>query len=193
MQRWMVRRTMVRRMAVVGVLAGMVTVLGCADDAEEVQVAAVDTIVQVTPTTVQALEGIAFAFPVGTFATPALVNQPTTVRFTNTTVAPPTVTITAANGTATGTTTFGSCRFTITASTMPGVAVGQQLTASPCQYAVRTSGIAATGRATTVQILLQLGLVPSAPQPAQVAIEPITGVVTVNNVNTGQSVAAVVE
>jgi len=48
--------------------------------------------------------------------------------------------------------------------------------------------VQATGRATVVQILLQLGLVPSRANQANVAIDPTTGTVTVNNVNTGLTV-----
>jgi hypothetical protein len=70
--------------------------------------------------------------------------------------------------------------------------VGQQITVNTCQYIVSTGGVQATGNATTVQILLQLGLTPSAVNQASVSIDPTTGVVTVNNVSTGVAVTLVV-
>jgi len=156
-------------------------------------VASANTVVPVTAATVQALEAKPFALPAGAFASvPALATQAVTVTFTGTTTASPTGTIVAANGTAAGKATFGSCIFTITTSTIPGVTVGQQITVNPCQYNVSTGGVQATGQATTVNILLQVGLVPSAAQQAQVSINPSTGVVTVNNVSTGQSVTLVI-
>lgn len=83
---------------------------------------------------------------------------------------------------------FASCIFTVTSSNLPGVQVGNQITVNPCQYVVATGGVQATGQATTVQILLKLGIVPSAANQASVAINPTPGIVTVNNVNTGISV-----
>lgn len=190
-----------RLATIAGVLAGMLTIVGCpggggggAEAPPPVPVAAINTVVPVTAATVQAIENLPFALPAGAFAdVPALANQATTVRITGTTTATPTGTITAANGTATGTTTFGSCTFTITSVTgIPGLLVGQQITVQTCQYIVSTGGVQATGNATTVQILLQLGLTPSQPNQASVSIDPATGIVTVNNTSTGVSVTLVV-
>lgn len=61
----------------------------------------------------------------------------------------------------------------------PGPQVGQRITVNPCSLG--PAGIRTVGQATTVQILLQLGMVPSAANQAAVSINP-TGVVTVNNV-----------
>lgn len=198
MKNWSLKKAF-RVTAIVGVLGGMLTILGCpsGNDINEVPppvpVASTNVVVPVTAATVQALEGKSFALPAGAFANvPALATQPVTVTFTGTTTAAPTGTLVAANGTATGTTTFGSCIFTITTSTIPGVTVGQQITVNPCQYNVSTGGVQATGQATTVQILLQLGIIPSAANQASVSIDPTTGVVTVNNVNTGVNVTLVI-
>ncbi|HEV8585275.1 MAG TPA: hypothetical protein VGT02_09935 [Methylomirabilota bacterium] len=87
---------------------------------------------------------------------------------------------------------FASCRFTIVSSNIAGLYVGQQITVNPCQYVVSTGTVQATGQATTVQILLQLGQVPSAANQAAVAINPNTGVVTYSNVTTGQAVTLTV-
>jgi len=198
MQNWGLKKTF-RLMAIAGVLGGMLTILGCSsgNDINEVpapaQFASTNTVVPVTAATVPALEGKSFTLPAGAFAdVPALATQAVTVTFTGTTTAAPTGTIVAANGTATGTTTFGSCIFTITTSNIPGVTVGQQITVNPCQYVVSTGGVQATGNATTVQILLQLGIIPSAANQASVSINPTTGVVTVNNVSTGVNVTLVI-
>ena len=189
MQNWGFSKIGLRLTAIVGVLAGMLTLVSCGGGGEQRQVAATNTTVPVNTTTVRALEGATFSLPAGAFTgAPALATQATTVRFTNTTAATPTATITATNGTATGNTTFGSCIFTVTSSTIPGVTVNQQITVNPCQYNVQTSGIVANGQATTVNILLQLGVVPSAANQATVSIDQATGVVTVNNVNTGVNV-----
>lgn len=193
-------KTAFRLVTIVGVLAGMLTIYGCSggggggeEAPPSVPVASTNVVVPVTAATVQAIENLPFALPAGAFANvPALATQATTVRITGTTTATPTGTITAANGTATGTTTFGSCIFTITTSTIPGVTVGEQITVNPCQYVVSTGGVQATGNATTVQILLQLGITPSAANQASVSIDPNTGVVIVNNVNTGTNVTLVI-
>jgi len=87
-------------------------------------------------------------------------------------------------------TTFGSCTFLVTVSTfpLPGPQVGDRFTVNPCQYNVETQDLEATGKATSVHILLKLGLTPSAAQQAQVSIDSATGGVVVNKINTGQSV-----
>jgi hypothetical protein len=193
MQIWGLSKTALRFMALVGVMAGMFTIVGCGGGEDETQVAATNTTVPINSNTVKAIDGQTFTLPAGAFSgVAALASQSTSVRFTNTSAATPTATITAANGTATGNTTFGSCIFTITTSTIPGVTVGQQITVNPCQYNVQTQGVQATGQATTVNILLQLGIVPSAANQASVSIDPTTGVVTVNNVSTGVAVTLVV-
>ena len=127
MQNWAKRRTVVRLMAMVGVLAGVLTLLGCPGGEEEVQpqVAAADAVLTVNSTVVRALEGQTFTFASGAALDPRLANQPLTLTFTNTAVATPDFTVTAptvrgADGNparATGTTAFGSCTFSVTSST----------------------------------------------------------------------------
>ena len=214
MQHWGWSTTGVRRLAIAGVLAGMVLILGCGGgDGEEdtTKVAASDT-ATATPAalaqTVKALDRQPFTFPNGAAVAasggcqppcPALATQALTVTFTDTAAPTPTATITAPEVTGTdgqpasfaGATTFGSCTFVVTASTFPagrGPQRGNTITVNPCQVNIKTGGVQATGRATVVQILLQLGLVPSRANQANVAIDPTTGTVTVNNVNTGLTV-----
>ena len=193
------------RVALVGVLGGVLTFSGCGSGSDEPapapKVAANDTTVIASANTLKAVEGQTFTFPSGAALAPALAGQTTTLTFTNTASATPTATFSASSvvgtnpllpASATGTTAFGSCLFTITSSNIPGVSVTDVITVNPCQYIVSTGGVQATGNATTVQILLQLGIIPSAANQASVSINPDTGVVTVNNVSTGVSVTLVV-
>ena len=201
MQKWDFSKTVLRLTAIIGVLAGMLTILSCGGGEEERgKVATSDTPINVDSTAIRALEGQTFTFPptAGAVISPQLVNQPITLAFTNTAAATPTATITAPNvrGTdgnparLTGDTTFGSCTFVVRTSTFPvgqGPQVGQTIgPINPCNVTA-TGSIQATGQAQTVQILLALGQVPSAPQQAQVAINP-DGSVVINTVNTGQTV-----
>ncbi len=214
MQHWDLNKTGLHRMAIAGVLAGMVLILGCGGGAGEedtTKVAASDTATS-TPTalaqTVKAVDGQSFAFSNGSAVSESggcrpdcssLATQPMTLTFTNTAAPTPTATVTAPTVTGTngqqasftGTTTFGSCTFVVTASTFPagmGPQRGNTITVNPCQVNIKTGGVQATGQATVVQILLQLGLVPSRANQANVAIDPDTGTVTVNNVSTGLTV-----
>lgn len=171
--------------------------------APQPKVAAGNAQIPMSTTTVRAVEGVTFTFANGGAAlTPALANQTITLTMSNTSSATPTTTVVAPNlvgtngqpGRFTANTTFGSCIFTITSVTgIPGLTVGQNITVNVCQVIAQTGGVQATGNATTVQILLQLGLTPSAANQASVSIDPATGVVTVNNVNTGVSVTLTVQ
>lgn len=69
--------------------------------------------------------------------------------------------------------------------------MGNTITVNPCQYTVQTGGVAATGKATKVQILLKIGAVPSAPNQATVSINATTGVVTITNVTLPAGVGSV--
>jgi len=190
------------RVALVGVLGGVLTFSGCGSGGDEPAptVAANDSTVPANANTLKAVEGQTFTFASGAALAPALAGQTTALTFTNTASATPTATFSAPSVTgtdgqparATGTTTFGSCIFTMTSTNIAGTSVGQQITVNPCSFNVKTKGLQATGQATTVQILLQLGITPSAANQASVSINPDTGVVTVNNVSTGVSVTLVV-
>ena len=200
MQRRNMCSVVLRLMAVVGVLAGALTVLGCSggdnsssNQAGTVLVAKNDVVVPVTTETVPAIESQTFTFDSGGSLTPALANQPIAVTFTDTTSATPTATVTAPNITGTngqpasfsGTTEFGSCTFRVTKSTFPpgqGPQVGDTITVDPCRVSARTGGITVNGNATVVQILLALGATPSRANLGTVVIDPATGHVTLNGV-----------
>lgn len=203
MQSWQGRRTVVRLMAMVGVLAGALTLLGCpgGDEEEPLKVAATDAVLNVNSTVVRALENQPFSFASGAALSPALANQPMTLTFTNTATATPNFTVTAPNvrGTdgnparATGTTAFGSCTFSVASSTFSpgpppaGPQVGQTITVNPCQVNAATGGIQ-TAVLTRLDIRVQLGVTTSQFRVADIFINPTTGEVTLNNVATGQTV-----
>jgi len=224
-QIWDFPRKVLCLIAVVGVLAGALTILSCSGGGggggeqagtgtgaptagttptPAVAVAGNDVVAPVNTATVQSLEGQVFTFPSGGALTPALANQPVTLMFTNTASATPTATVTAPGIEGVGTpgqpasftadTTFASCHFRITSSTFPrpGPQVGdKELVVDPCMVDVQTGGVQATGQATVVHILLQLGATPSAANQATVSINPNTGVVTLNNVTLPNGVGSV--
>src|SRR5438874_2820167 len=110
MQHWDLNKTGLHRMAIAGVLAGMVLILGCGGGAGEedtTKVAASDTAAS-TPTalaqTVKALDGQPFAFSDGSAVAASngcrpdcssLATQPIALTFTDTGAANPTATVTA--------------------------------------------------------------------------------------------------
>ena len=83
----------------------------------------------------------AFTFPTGFSGT---TGAGAVVLPANTTVALPTATTfsitSGAGGTATGTTTFGSCIFNVTASTVPGIVAPIAITVNPCTLTVNVQG-----------------------------------------------------
>jgi hypothetical protein len=97
------------------------------------------TTLAATPTTVDAVATVPFTFSaVPSFGTTAT----TTVTFTNTATTPA-FSIASGSNTATGTTTFGSCDFHVTASTFVApspLAVGQTIIVNPCNINVDTKG-----------------------------------------------------
>ena len=173
-------------------VAALVACGGDSSSSDPVKVAAADTTVSASAASIAGVSGQTFNFPSGV---PALgLSGASSVKLTSasSTTTSPTFSLTSGTGTAAGNLGFGSCVFAITSSNIPGVTVGQTITVNPCQYNVATKNVQATGQATTVQVLLNLGITPSAANQASVAIDPTTGVVTVNNVNTGVSVTLAV-
>lgn len=181
------------------VLIGSLTVLlyGCGGGndgpAPATSVAAADTTLAATPTTVDAVATVPFTFSaVPSFGTTAT----TTVTFTNTATTPA-FSIASGSSTASGTTTFGSCIFHVTASTFPAgspLAVGQTLTVDPCNLKVNTKGEAANGVGQQRAIALVLGAAASSGATVTVGVNPggqltlngnIVGTVTLTPVTGG--------
>lgn len=194
MQSLKISRKMFSLMAVFAMMFSL-AYLGCNNGGED-EFAAADTDVALNPETAPAVQDTTFTFANG--ADLGVAGQQVDLTFGATSGNTTDFTLDAPNvlgtdgspASATGTTTFGSCTFAVTTSTFPagtGPQVGETITVNPCQVNVATQGVEATGQATTVQILLVLGLTPSAAQQAQVSIAD-DGTVTVNDVNTGQTV-----
>lgn len=136
------------------------------------QVVTNDVVAPVTSATVAALSTAAtpMAFPTGV---PAFgTTGPTTLVFSGTS-ATPDFSISSDGNTATGTTTFGSCHFTIQHSAFPKrspLAEGQVIVIDPCTLAVKTSGAPANGTAGTRSVTLTLGNITSDGSPLPVTI-----------------------
>lgn len=125
-----------------------------------------------------------FAFPTGVlgFGTTA----PTTLAFTSTS-ATPSFSIASGVSTATGTTTFGSCIFTIVTSNFPStspLAVGQTIIINPCTLNVATAGGRADGSTTTRSVRMTLGTAVSGPVETLVTLNA-NGTVVINNQTVG--------
>ena len=145
----------------------------------------------VIASTTAAVANIPIAFPSGV---PALgTTGATTVTFTST-AGSPTFNIASGGAVATGTTRFGSCIFTVTASTFPpgfALATGQVVTIQPCSMNVVTAGGLANNATALRNISLVLGttLSTSIPLPVIIASD---GTVTINNIVVGTVTVAAV-
>jgi hypothetical protein len=166
-----------------------------------ITLAAADTVVPLTSATVASLVPAAGAPPIvatfnsgfsGTNTKPGAGGAPvdlkgvTTLTFTApaTGTAPPPFTITNGGGTAHGTTTFGSCIFTVTDSTVTDLPVGTVLTVNPCTLTVPTNGDPANGIPTTQNSTLLLGSTTSSSIPLAVTIDS-SGTVTIGSTPAG--------
>ena len=154
-------------------------------------IATTNTAAAVTATTAAAVVNEPFTFAAGVpdFGT----TTPTTVAFTST-GATPAFAISAGGATATGATTFGSCIFTITASTFPAgskLAVNQSVRVNPCNLNVATSGGNANGAASNREVKFVLGTVDSNGNNLPVVINA-DGSIILNDVTLGTVTISVV-
>jgi hypothetical protein len=148
------------------------------------QVAAADTTVGVNSTVTGAVVSTPFSFPSGvsSFGTTGA----TTVTF-NDTSATPAFAISSGGNTASGTTTFGSCIFTITSSTFVApslLAAGNTITVNPCNLNINTNGQVANGEGQSRGVALVLGTAASSGTPVTVSVNA-GGQVTLNRVTVG--------
>jgi len=157
------------------VLLGSLTALlyGCGGGGgapAPVEVVATPTTVAATPTTTAAVTAIPFTFAaVPSFGTTAT----TTVTFKDTSTTPA-FSIVSGTNTASGTTTFGSCDFHVTASTFPAgspLAVGQTVVVNPCSISIDTQG-QASGSAEQRSIALVLSNAASTGTTVTVGVNP---------------------
>jgi hypothetical protein len=148
------------------------------------QVVAADTTIPANGTTTALVTNIPFTFPAG--ITEFGTTSTTTVAFTDTSTTPAFSIVSGAN-TATGTTTFGSCHFLVTASTFAStskLAKGNTVTVDPCNINVNTAGVTANGVAVTRSIALRLGAAVSSGEPVTLNVNP-GGQLTINGKSAG--------
>jgi hypothetical protein len=135
--------------------------------------------VAASPTSTAAVTNTTFTFNSGVpeFGTSA----PTTFTFTST-AANPAFSISSGGKTASGTTAFGSCIFTITQSTFVApspLALGNKVTVHPCAIEINTAGQSASGGSETRTITLEFGTTLSGGVQATIAVMA-DGTITVN-------------
>lgn len=152
------------------------------------KVAAANLSIPATRANVTALDGKSFSFANGGALAPELAGTSLTMTFSNTAAANPTTTFaTGAGGSATATTTFGSCIFTITVSSFPtthSLGVGKTITINTCTITVNTAGLQ-TGTTGTVNSTITLGGTVSAPTTLTVTVAA-DGTVSVGGTTLGK-------
>lgn len=154
-------------------LAAAVAISACGGGGDDpVLVAPATAVVPVTAAAATAVVSQTFAFPSGV---PDLGTTGTTTLAFTSTATTPAFQIASGGNTATGTTQFGSCIFTVTASTFPAgsrLAVGQTITVNPCNISVQTAGQQANGVAATRSASFVLGNAVSSGATITVAVNP---------------------
>ena len=182
----MLRRLNKRLVSLLVIPAASVVLAGCFWDSgsdSAPTVASTDLTVAAAATTLSAVVNTDYVFP----AVPAFgTASATTVSFTSTT-ATPAFSISSAEGKATGTTTFGSCIFTVTGSTFPVsslLGVGKVVTVDPCSLTVKVRGVEAGGQPASLGTVLVLGTLSSGSVTKTVTIDA-NGNVAVGGVTLG--------
>lgn len=181
-------------------LAATLAACGGGDSPEPMSVANKNTTAAVNATSMAALApATAGATPtVATFAngfsgtdgtagaTPVALTGATTVAFTSSS-ATPAFAITNGGNTATGNTTFGSCIFTVTASTFPPespLAMGKVVKVNPCSMTASTNGANANGIPAARDVVLVLGTTPSNPIKLNITVNT-DGTVVIGSTSVG--------
>lgn len=168
-------------MALVLAASALLTACGGGDDAPPARVAVADTTAAANSTTTAAVVGKPFTFEGGV---PELgTTGTTTVAFTSTGTTPD-FTIASAEGTATGTTEFGSCNFRVRTSTYPSthpLGVGKAVLIALCSLTANTAGLPADGTVVTRTMTFQLGARRSLTITVSLSVNS-DGVVVINGV-----------
>ena len=160
---------------------------GGGDEPPPVLVAPAAVNLAASPATTTAVAATPFSFPSG--VAELGTTAPTTIVFTAPagTTTTPAFSIASEGNTATGTTTFGSCIFAITASTFPAghrLALGNTVVVNPCNINVQTAGVQATGVSASRSVALALGSAVSAGSSVTVQVNP-GGQLTLNGSSVG--------
>ena len=172
------------------IIAAAVIVVACGGgggSSDVAKVAAADTVIAASPTAVPAVVSIPFAFPGGVPDLGTTVT--TTIAFTSTGTLPNFTIDAPGQGTATGSTEFGSCIFRVTNSSFPAthrLGAGRIITINRCTFILNTKGSPANGTPITRTIVWQLGGGVSVPISITLTIRA-DGVVVVNSVTIGST------
>jgi hypothetical protein len=150
-------------------------------DGDSLAVSSSNLTAPVNASTASAIAGESFAFSGGVekFGT----TSPTTVTLGSAS----TFSVAATEGTASGNLTFGSCIFTVTASTFPAtspLALGKTVTVHPCNMTVATAGAPAVGGAAARAVSFVLEGNASQSHNLMVDVAD-NGTITVEGVNVG--------
>jgi hypothetical protein len=176
----------VKHSALLLALAGSVILAGCGSSSSSTTTSASDLpAVALTPTNgaslINAVTGKTFAFP-GTAGVPALgTTGPTSVAFSGQNF---TITQTGSSaGSYSGTMSYGSCIFTVTATSLSTVKIGDKITVNPCSLDINTAG-QGTGSTQDRPVTLVLGTTTSIPTAVPVLVTA-QGEVIVNGTSAG--------
>jgi predicted small lipoprotein YifL len=163
----------------------VLTACGGGGGGEVPKVAAADTKVAASAAATTAVTSVPFVFASGVpdFGT----TSSTSLAFTSTGPNPAFAINAVGQGTASGTTAFGSCDFTITASTFPSthpLGVGKTVVIKDCSLNVNTAGAPANGQPVTKSLAFSLNGIVSVSVSVTVTVAT-DGTVVVNNVTVG--------
>lgn len=184
------RKMLHRLSGAAAAVALALTLAACGGGSDDLDNLAVVATTEVTApasaVTTSAVVGTAFTFASGV---PELsTTSPTTLTFTGASTTAPAFKITSTEGTATGTTEFGSCIFKVVASTFPSghpLALGASYRVATCAIYLPLIGVP-VGTSFSLPVQFVLGAATSAPQSITVLIED-DGDVQINNTVVGQT------
>ena len=167
-------------------LAGSAILAGCGSSSSSTTTAASDLpAVALTPTNgaalINSVTGKTFSFPDTAGVSALGTTGPTSVAFSGQNF---TVTQAGSNaGSYSGTMSYGSCIFTVTASSLSSVTIGQKLTVNPSSLDINTAG-QGTGSTQDRPVTLVLGTTTSIPVSVPVLVTA-QGEVIVNGTTAG--------
>jgi hypothetical protein len=173
--------------------------VGCGGDSEPTRTATGATVVAASPATQGAATTVlraaattaapaTFASGVPDFGTTASTtlaissSDATATTPTGGTVTGPAFSVASGGNTASGVLTFGSCVFTVSASTFGAshpLALGKQVTVNPCQASLATAGVTADGTTKSTDTTLTLGTATSSTVKLSVQVWPSGAVLLV--------------
>lgn len=175
------------KMALLITAAAVLTACG-SSDSTPARVATADTTVAANPATTAAVYKLPLTFSSGV---PELgTTGSTSVTFTAPSAGTePAFTIASGQGTASGSTAFGSCIFKVSSSTFAAAHVlgaGKTLTVAPCEFTINTKGMAADGNNVKRKLKIRFGRTESDGQDVDTKVDS-DGNVKVNDQDEGKT------